>query len=48
MCDDYRTDRFSDNYYRHHAGLHKGGFVFSLFLALVLVVSGVVGFSFSG
>ena len=47
MCDDYRVDRFSENYYRHFHGLHKGGMVFSLFLGMVLVVSGVVGVAFA-
>ena len=46
MGDDYRTDRFSENYYRHYWGMHKGGLVLGTFFGLVLVVSAVVGAAF--
>mmetsp|Transcript_27530 Transcript_27530/g.58158 ORF Transcript_27530/g.58158 Transcript_27530/m.58158 type:complete len:94 (-) Transcript_27530:448-729(-) len=48
MCDDYRTDAFSENYYRHYHGLHKGGMVLATFVGMVLVVSGAVGAAFVG
>lgn len=46
MGDDYRTDRFSENYYRHYWGMHKGGLVLGTFFGLVLIVSAVVGAAF--
>lgn len=48
MCDDYRTDRFSENYYRHYWGLHKGGMVLGIFFGMILLVGGVVGAVFVG
>ena len=48
MCDDDRSDRFSDNYYRFYWGLHKGGLVFVVFLVLVLVTSFLVAVTFTG
>lgn len=46
MCDDYRTDRFSENYYRHYWGLHKAGMVLGVFFGMILVVSMAVGAAF--
>ena len=46
ICDDYRTDRFSENYYRHYWGIHKAGLVLGTFLGLIGVVSIVVGVAF--
>ena len=46
MLDDFRTDRFSDNYYRHYWGLHKAGLVLGIFLGMILLVSVVVGVAF--
>jgi len=46
MCDDYRSDRFSENYYRHYWGLHKAGLVLGTFLGMILLVSAVVGAAF--
>jgi hypothetical protein len=48
MCDDDRIDRFSDNYYRFYWGLHKGGLVFVVFVAMVVVTSLIVAVTFSG
>ncbi|KAL3789465.1 hypothetical protein ACHAWO_002794 [Cyclotella atomus] len=48
MCDDHRIDRFSDNYYRFYWGLHKGGLVFAVFLAMVGVTSLLVAVTFCG
>lgn len=44
--DDDRIDRFSDNYYRVHWGLHKGGLVLGVFLGLIGVISVVVGMAY--
>jgi len=46
ICDDYRTDRFSEQYYRHYWGLHKGGLVLGTFLGMILIVSALVGAAF--
>ena len=46
ICDDYRTDRFSENYYRQYWGIHKAGLVLGTFLGLIGVVSIVVGVAF--
>ena len=46
MCDDYRTDRFSQNYYRHFHGVHGGGMVLMFFVGMLLLVGGVVGAAF--
>eukprot|EP00574_Skeletonema_japonicum_P010836 CAMPEP_0201720996 /NCGR_PEP_ID=MMETSP0593-20130828/5810_1 /ASSEMBLY_ACC=CAM_ASM_000672 /TAXON_ID=267983 /ORGANISM="Skeletonema japonicum, Strain CCMP2506" /LENGTH=123 /DNA_ID=CAMNT_0048211739 /DNA_START=135 /DNA_END=506 /DNA_ORIENTATION=- len=48
MNDDDRIDRFSDNYYRAHWGLHKGGLVLGVFLGLIGVISVVVGMAYVG
>lgn len=46
--DNDRIDRFSDNYYRVHWGLHKGGLVLGVFLGLIGVISVVVGMAYIG
>ncbi len=46
--DNDRIDRFSDNYYRVHWGLHKGGLVLGVFLGLIGVISVVVGMAYLG
>jgi hypothetical protein len=46
MFDDERIDRFSDNYYRFNWGMHKGGLVLVVFLAMIAVTSLLVTVTF--
>ena len=46
--DDDRIDRFSENYYRAHWGLHKSGLVLGVFLGLIVLISVVVGLAYVG
>ena len=46
--DDDRIDRFSENYYRAHWGLHKSGLVLGVFLGLIVLISVVVGMAYVG
>mmetsp|Transcript_6608 Transcript_6608/g.10728 ORF Transcript_6608/g.10728 Transcript_6608/m.10728 type:complete len:96 (-) Transcript_6608:168-455(-) len=46
--DDDRIDRFSENYYRAHWGLHKTGLVLGVFLGLIVLISVVVGMAYVG